>query len=225
MLNNLKQFLTKQIYFKDKSIIFGKKTKINKNCFFEGNNSIGANSAFFNSSLGRGSYISKNCNLNKTKIGRFCSIGQNLVNGVGLHPSKDFVSTHPAFFSNAKQAGFSFVENSIFEEHKFVDKDKKYLVEIGNDVWIGNNVVIFDGVKIGNGAIVGTNALVTKDIEPYTIVGGVPAKIIRRRFTQDQIDFLMEFKWWDREINWLKDNINKFDNVETFISTFSKSNV
>lgn len=98
------------------------------------------------------------------------------------------------------------------------------MVEIGNDVWIGNNVVIFDGVKIGNGAMIRTNALVTKNVEPYTIVGGIPAKVIRPRFTEEQIDFLMEFSWWDYDINWLKDNINRFDNVESFVKFFSKSN-
>jgi virginiamycin A acetyltransferase len=68
---------------------------------------------------------------------------------------------------------------------------------IGNDVWIGNSVTIMQGIKIGDGAIIGTNALVTKDVEPYTIVGGNPAKVIRKRFDDETIAFLLELAWWN----------------------------
>ena len=78
-------------------------------------------------------------------------------------------------------------------------------IVIGNDVWIGYEAVIFPGVTIGDGAVIGTRALVTKDVPPYTIVGGVPAKPIRKRFDPETIDLLLKTKWWD----WPKERIAK----------------
>ncbi len=78
---------------------------------------------------------------------------------------------------------------------------------IGNDVWIGNSVTIMQGVKIGHGSIIGTNSLVTKDIEPYTIVGGNPAKPIKKRFDQDTIDFLVSLAWWDWGVDKITSNL------------------
>ena len=81
--------------------------------------------------------------------------------------------------------------------------DNKGDIVIGNDVWIGYEAVILSGVTIGDGAIIGTRALVTKDIPPYTIVGGIPAKPIRKRFTEKEISILLDKKWWD----WPKEKI------------------
>lgn len=78
---------------------------------------------------------------------------------------------------------------------------------VGNDVWIGNNVTIMQGIKIGDGAIIGTNSLVTKNVEPYTIVGGNPAKEIRKRFDPETTDFLLELKWWDWDVNKLTEHL------------------
>ena len=78
---------------------------------------------------------------------------------------------------------------------------------IGNDVWIGNNATIMQGVKIGDGAIIGTNSLITKDVEPYTIVGGNPAKEIRKRFDAQTIEFLLKLKWWDWDVKKITDHL------------------
>ena len=88
---------------------------------------------------------------------------------------------------------------------------------IGNDVWIGNSATIMPGVKIGHGAIIGTNALVTKDVAPYTIVGGNPGKLIRNRFEQKTIDFLLELAWWDWPIEKITKHVNAIasGNLET----------
>ena len=83
---------------------------------------------------------------------------------------------------------------------------------IGNDVWIGNDVRIIGGITIGDGAIVGLGAVVTKDVPPYAVVGGVPAKIIRYRFEQDKIEELLRDKWWNKEEEWIKDNFIKYAN-------------
>lgn len=201
----------------NKNVSVSKDVIISRNCFFEGYNSIYANTQFTDSYIGYGSYIANNSIIRKTKIGRFCAIGDNVRTYLGIHPTKDWVSIHPAFFSTMKQAGFTFTNKQLFEEHKYVDKEQKYVVEIGNDVWIGNNVSIMDGVTVGDGAVVAAGAVVTKDVEPYTIVGGIPCKEIRKRFHQDQINKLLEVKWWNWSIDEIKKNINSFQNIEQFL--------
>ncbi|MDC3105305.1 CatB-related O-acetyltransferase [bacterium] len=217
MLKLIKQFLIKYKLKKSFDVSFGFKSSVSLSCSFEGKNVIGANTSFMNSTIGLASYISVNCKLNKIKIGRFCSLGQNIVNDVGRHPSSVFVSTHPCFFSVNKQAGFTFSKKTLFEEHLYVDVEKKYYVEIGNDVWIGNNVTLFDGIKIGDGAIIASGAIVTKDVEPYSIVGGIPAKLIRMRFTEEQIESLKKIKWWQNDFKWIKENSTFFSDINKFI--------
>ena len=197
--------------------------EISKNVFldranqFEGCNVIGENSTIYSSKIGLATYISPNSMVKEVIIGRFCSIGKNLVTNLGLHPSGVFVSTHPSFFSTGKQSGFSFVDESIFEEHKYVDQEKKYVVEIGNDVWIGDNVTIMDGIKIGDGAIIGTGAIVTKDVLPYAIVTGIPATLKRFRFTGQQIEKLLLIKWWNWDFERIKTNSHLFNDIDLFV--------
>lgn len=83
---------------------------------------------------------------------------------------------------------------------------------IGNDVWIGNTAAIMQGVKIGDGAIIGTNSLITKDVEPYTIVRGNPAKEIRKRFDAETIEFLLKLKWWDWDVKKITDHLELITN-------------
>jgi acetyltransferase-like isoleucine patch superfamily enzyme len=195
---------------------FGNRAFADLETFFEGRNHVNKNSSISKSYVGLGTYIAGHTSLSRIKIGRFCSIGQRLKTNLGIHPTH-FVSTHPSFYSSKKQAGFSFVKKTIFKEHRFVDHQDKYLIEIGNDVWIGNDVVIMDGVKVGDGAIIGAGALVTKNIPPYSVVGGVPAKIIKMRFDQATIDKLLSVKWWNRDFEWIKNNADSFSNVTSFI--------
>lgn len=177
--------------------------------FFEGKNRLNVNAQVSKSHIGLGTYISGNSKLRNVKIGRFCSIGQNVETGFGIHPTH-YLSTHPAFYSTRKQAGFSFVHEQLFEEHKFVDMNKKYYVAIGNDVWIGNDVKIMDGIVIGDGAIIALGSIVTKDVEPYSIVGGIPAKLFRMRFSDDTIKKLLEIQWWNSDLNEIRKNVNWF---------------
>ncbi|MBQ9360106.1 MAG: CatB-related O-acetyltransferase [Lachnospiraceae bacterium] len=89
--------------------------------------------------------------------------------------------------------------------------------QIGSDVWLGNGVRIMGGVRIGDGAVVGAGALVTKDIPPYSINVGVPAKTIKYRFTEDQIEKLLADKWWEKDEGWIRKNIDRFADIEDFL--------
>ena len=195
-------------YFK-KRIKLGYLTNV-RNSIFEGNNVLYDGVRFWYSTLGEYSYIAKNSQISRTNIGKFCAIGPNVMIGLGTHPTSQFVSIHPAFYSTLKQASVTFVSSNLFKEQS--------KITIGNDVWIGANVLIADGVEIANGAIVAAGAIVTKNIGAYEIVGGVPAKIIRKRFTESQIDFLLKFQWWNKDKNWLKKNSNAMKDIESFIA-------
>jgi acetyltransferase-like isoleucine patch superfamily enzyme len=196
---------------RNKKIIFHSNSKPDKNSYFAGHNAIGVNTILKNSFIGFGSYIGRNNEFSSIKIGKFCSIGSFIINTEGRHPVKDFVSTHPCFFSKGKAAGFTFVCDNKFKELKY--SEENYLVTVGNDVWIGDRVTILDGVKIGDGAIIGSNALVTKDVEPYTINTGVPSKTIRKRFKEEDIILLLDLKWWDKDLSWIKDRADLFENI------------
>lgn len=155
------------------------------------------------------SYIARNCNATNVKIGKFCSIGPNFCCGLGLHPTNG-ISTAPMFYSKAKQNGVSLVKEVVYEEQK--------QTTIGNDVFIGANVTIIDGVTIGDGAVIGTGAVVVKDIPPYAVAGGVPAKVIKYRFDQDIIEKLLKLKWW----NWSDEDLQKVADKEFDVLEFVK---
>lgn len=167
--------------------------------------------SYFDGTLGYGSYIGANCECH-VKVGRFTSIGKGFTTLGGRHPyTYPYVTTCPMFFSTAKQNGITFVENNYFDEHSLIND--KYDVEIGNDVWINAKVSIVSGVHIGDGAVLLSGTVVTKDVPPYAIVGGIPARILKYRYSQDDINYLLELKWWNKPINWLKLNANLFTNI------------
>lgn len=159
--------------------------------------------------------------LPKTKIGKYCCLAFNIKVVPATHPTHTFVSFHPAFFSTEKQAGFTYSDKSYFNELKSVNE--QYNCIIGNDVWIGVDVTIIAGVTIGDGALIAAGALVDKDVEPYSIVGGVPAKLIRYRFSQKEIIFLNSFKWWNKDMIWLKDNVELMRDIQKLISKYGNS--
>ena len=182
---------------------------------FEGYNAIGSKS-FFAGSIGYGSYIGSNCVI-YGKIGKFCSIADNVNVVVGNHPTRSFISTHPAFFSTKQQAGFTFVDKQRYEETNYSNGND--LVTIGNDVWIGYGATILSGVTVHDGAVIAAGSVITKDVPAYAIVGGVPAKIIRYRFTDEQIEKLKELKWWNKSPDWIKENAKYFDNIDQNLET------
>lgn len=181
----------------------------------EGLNGFAPNSMITSSYIGMASYIAANSNIQKTKIGRFCSIGPNVKCIFGKHPSSGFATTHPSFFSVSPPVNLRLTDKQLFQEFaEPKDETGNYSIIIGNDVWIGANVSLMDGITIGDGAIIAANALVNNDVPPYTIVGGVPAKSIKKRFPDDDIEFLLNFKWWDKPLSWIKKNAINFESVE-----------
>lgn len=175
-------------------------TYVCKESVLYGRNKLAKGTVISTSSIGRFTYVA-GAKIVLTEIGSFCSIGPNVrIGGLGSHPVH-WISTHPAFYSTLMQCGTTFSKVDKFEEEK--------RTALGNDVWIGANATILDGVRIGHGAIVAAGAVVTKEVPPYGIVGGVPAKIIRYRFSADVIDALLEWQWWnlpEKALNLLADD-------------------
>ena len=205
------------------TVLFGAGTTIDQTADFEGNNKIGNGSTILNTKVGLGSYCGGGCFLKNATIGRYCSIGENVVTICGRHPI-NFVSTHPAFYSARKQAGFSYVSEEKFCEFQYIDAARQIAVVIGNDVWIGSFVRILEGVSIGDGAVIGAGALVTKNVPPYAVVGGVPAKILRYRFSDDIIRVVNQSNWWNRTVDWVESNADSFCDVEEFIERITQTN-
>lgn len=198
----------------------GDNSRINLDCRFEGANTIFDNVELAKTKCGYGTYVSHDSFLASVSIGRYCSIGPYVRTVNGRHPTTKFVSTHPAFFSTAKQNGMSFVSKNKFSEHIFVSDN--YGITIGNDVWIGGGVTILEGVCIGDGAIIAAGAVVNKDVPPYAIVGGIPAKIIKYRFSSDEIAALLEIKWWDWDNQRIREMADSFESIEEFLGKVSQ---
>lgn len=162
------------------------------------------------------------------RIGRYCSINRT-AKIWNNHPI-GYVTTHPMldyrmFYSCDKQEERNeyckkygkFFDNVDFENSPLRKNDA---VTIGNDVWIGANVIILPGVTIGDGAVLAAGAVVTKDIEPYTIVGGIPASTIKKRFSDELIEKFLKIKWWNWSIQKIEDNIELFYQPEIFVQKF-----
>ena len=148
---------------------------------------INAGSHIVNSSFDKYSYCGYDCDINYTNVGSFCSISSNVKIGGGVHPM-GWVSTSPVFYKG---------KQSLKAKFSPKDRTKPKRVIIGHDVWIGQNVLISQGVNIGTGSIIGMGSIVTKDIPPYSIYAGNPAKFIRKRFDRNISDKLLEIEWWN----------------------------
>lgn len=187
---------------------------------FEGMSKIYPDTTF-HGHLGYGSYIAAYSSIS-AHVGRFTSIASYVSVNPGVHPYQlPYVSTSPCFFSTLKQAGGTFADRFCFDEFRFWDNQKRIAVKIGDDCWIGERVFIVGGVTINTGAVVLAGAVVTKDVPPYSIVGGVPAKVLRYRYDKATIDFLLSTRWWEKDIDWLKKHWRLFLEYDKFRSYFT----
>jgi acetyltransferase-like isoleucine patch superfamily enzyme len=164
---------------------------------------------FESSSLGAYSYIAEDSIVKNARIGKFVSVGAGFRCGFGLHPV-DTVSTSPVFYSVRKQCGATLSRNDKVVETR--------PIEIGNDVYIGMNVTVLDGVCIGDGAVVGAGAVVTKDIPPYAIAVGIPARVVRYRFDPVTVSRLLATSWWDGDAETLARVERHVLSVQTFLA-------
>lgn len=201
-------------YFSLNSILVRlRNKKISLTCFFDKYCVLSTKSlvqrftVLRNTTLGDYTYVGYNSTMNNVTIGKFCSISKNVNIGLGTHPI-NFVSTSPIFFSLRNGTGYSWVDKTYF-----VDTPARVI--IGNDVWIGMNVTIMGGINVGDGSIIGSHALVTKDVPPYAIVGGVPAKIIKYRFPPEIIEKMIRSEWWNLSDQELKTKLNHFNREVT----------
>jgi len=151
-------------------------------------------------------------------IGSYCSIGRGVQIGLARHPS-DWLSTHTFQYNTGWFPNI--------ESYKDIEREKKHIhhpkTNIGPDVWIGNNALISSGISVGVGAIIGAGAVVVKNVPPYAIVGGVPAKIIRYRFNEDIISRLIATRWWMKNVDEL--NGLSFDDVEKVLEVLEGNNL
>nr|WP_315184826.1 CatB-related O-acetyltransferase [uncultured Flavobacterium sp.] len=176
------------------------------NCVF-----LGENVSIVDSSINDYTYINSNSKIRNTTIGKFCSIGPNVQIILGKHPST-FISSHPMFYANNKPFK-TFSDKTYIEEYDHV--------KIGHDVWIAEGVLIPGGISIGNGAIITARSVVTKDVAPYSIVGGIPAKLIKYRFDEQTINLINSSGWWEWEEIKLRKNFRLFHDANEFVKYLS----
>ena len=156
-----------------------------------------------NSIIKKYSYIGKRSIVQNATIGSFCSIANDVFIGLGTHPT-DYFTTSPLFYRVNNTFNLKLVKKDLdFEEYS--------PIVIQDDVWIGARAIILDGVTIGQGAIVAANSVVTKDVPPYAIVGGIPAKVLKYRFEEEHIQYLLETGWTKKELNAILSNVDQLN--------------
>ena len=195
--------------YKNRHLVkFWYSTYLSSRCEFEGMNMVCQHSSYYGR-MGLGSYIGGNSHLN-ADIGRFTSIANGVTCVNATHPMKaPFATTSPLFYSldrSKTPQKETFAKKQMVREFRYIDHEREIDIRIGNDCWIGADATIVGGVEIHDGAVVLANAWVTKDVPPYAIVGGTPAKIIGYRYDEEAITFLLRIKWWNNSVEWFNEN-------------------
>ncbi|WP_305967639.1 MULTISPECIES: CatB-related O-acetyltransferase [unclassified Mameliella] len=188
-------------------VSFGHNAAIATDCSFGKNVRVYENTRLAAAKIGDYSYVGGGSRLQNVTIGKFCSIGPDVRIGLGVHPV-DHVSTYPGFYSTTASGCTAFTTTSLIKEHT--------PIEIGHDVWVGAGATLMDGVNIGHGAVIGAGAVVARDVAPYSIVAGVPARRLRDRFDQEMVAFLLDFAWWDRDEAFLREKAPLFARPSAF---------
>lgn len=178
-----------------------------KNSKIHSSSKVEAGSSFINSNMDKHSFCGYDCDINNAEIGAFCSIANGVIIGGGAHPI-DWASTSPVFYSG---------RDSVKKKFSEFNRSKPLKSYIGSDVWIGQNCIIKQGINIGHGAVIGMGSIVTKDVKPYEIVAGNPAKLIRYRFNESICEKLNASKWWELEEQVLEKIAIKIRDPEIFL--------
>ena len=180
--------------------------------------SLGVNSVVFehvqliDTNLGKCSYVQSNSKFISTEVGSFCSIGSGVSVGLSSHPTS-LVSSSPVFYDPRQPLPFFFVDRP--SGYESISR-----TIIGSDVWIGEGAKIKSGLTIGVGCVIGAGSLITKNVPPYSIVGGVPGRILRKRFSDEMCEELLGSRWWESEDSKLAVLAKYMDSPEVFLSKF-----
>lgn len=204
--------------YRGRDIVIKRTARVRSGSTLEGMNRIGRGTTF-RGRLGYGSYIATDCDLT-ANIGRFTSIAPRVCSNPGIHTYKaPFATTSPMFFNRDHMSGRSFATRDMIDNLRFADPTDRVAVVIGSDCWIGQGVFFAGGITVGDGAVVLAGAVVTKDVEPYAIVGGVPARTLSYRYDPATIARLLKIRWWNRDPAWLRQNWHLLTDLPTLLST------
>ncbi len=176
---------------------------------------IKAHSILEETRMGDYSYCAGYNQIYATDIGKFCSIASFVRINPGNHPCYARVAQHHFTY---RRSLFGFGD----DDAAFFQGRLEKMVTLGHDVWLGHNVTVMPGVTIGNGAVVGSGAVVTRDVEPYAVVAGVPAKKIRMRFSDTIIRGIESTHWWDWDHDTIRDRLTDFNDIPGFIKKYGQ---
>lgn len=192
----LQTFLSKRRYQKGASLfsIWDKASKISPKTY------LAPGARITSSTVGNYSRLRHFCTIHFTSMGKFSVIGKGSRIGLGRHPL-NLISTNLIFYKK-NQIRNDWAKGIVFEEYK--------KIHIGSDVWIGENSTVMGGVTIGDGAVVAARSVVTKDVPPYAIVAGIPAKVVKYRFDKITIDKLLEIEWWNLPDHLIEEKLKAF---------------
>ncbi|HTM66061.1 MAG TPA: CatB-related O-acetyltransferase [Flavipsychrobacter sp.] len=173
---------------------------------------IESGSLIVNSKFDKHSFCGYDCQIINCEVGSFCSVSNQVIIGGGMHPM-DWVGMSPVFYEGRDSV------KAKFSTHKRVDAKKTI---VGHDVWIGHSVLIKQGITIGTGAVIGMGSVVTKDVPPYGIVAGNPAKLIRMRFSEMVVEELLRSEWWNYSDEKLSAMAKFFKSPQMFLEQIKK---
>jgi phosphonate metabolism protein (transferase hexapeptide repeat family) len=168
---------------------------------------VGARTSLVETTMGDYSYVSNDCDLIYTEVGKFCSIASHVRVNPGNHPLWRATLHHFTYRSRAYGLAGE-------DDHDFFQWRRDHRVIIAHDAWIGHGATLLPGVKVGLGAAVGAGAVVTKDVLPFTVVAGVPARVLRRRVSPEVEAALLRIRWWDWPREKLAETLDDFRNLD-----------
>ncbi|HTR29830.1 MAG TPA: hypothetical protein VMH27_11205 [Puia sp.] len=175
---------------------------------------LGENTWLVDSSFGDYSYAAGNVQIIYTEVGKYCSIANSVRINPGNHPQWRVTQHHMTYRRKQYRLGES-------DDAEFFQWRKEHNCVIGHDVWIGHAAVIMPGVKIGTGAVIGSGAVVTKDVGPYQVAVGVPARVIKQRFPDNVIEKLLDIRWWNWDRKTLEERFDDLLHLDTFLEKYS----